>query len=94
MTSSWSLAPERGTGRLIVTADLIDVGNLSLQGIGAARLAARGGDIRGNGTLSMAGDLVMEAGQIYPVTLRSFGIFAHDEAAGAGGAAGRRGSAT
>ena len=94
VTSSWSLAPERGTGRLIVTADLVDVGNLSLQGIGMARVTARGGDIRGNGTLSMAGDLVMEAGQIYPVTLRSFGIFAHDEAAGAGGAAGRRGSIT
>ncbi len=78
ITTQLALAPVHGAGRLIVRADLIDVGNLSLQGIGNVRLSARRGDIRGNGTLSMAGDLVLEAGQIYPATLRQFNLFAHD----------------
>jgi filamentous hemagglutinin len=78
LTTQLALAPSYGPGRLIVQADLIDVGNLSLQGIGSARLSARRGDIRGNGTLSMAGDLVLEAGQVYPTTLRPFNLFAHD----------------
>ena len=78
LTTQLALAPVSGAGQLVVEAELIDVGNLSLQGIGSARLSARRGDIRGNGTLSLAGDLVLEAGQVYPTTLRPFSIFAHD----------------
>ena len=75
VTTALALAPTFGPGSLIVRADLIDIGNLSLQGIGSARFHAPRGDIRGNGTLSMAGDLVFEAGQIYPTTLGKFNIF-------------------
>ncbi|MFN0127546.1 MAG: filamentous hemagglutinin N-terminal domain-containing protein, partial [Verrucomicrobiales bacterium] len=78
VTTQLALAPTYGSGRLTVHADLIDIGNLSLQGIGAVRLNARRGDIRGNGTLSLAGNLVLEAGQVYPTTLRPFELFAHD----------------
>jgi len=84
ITTQLAFAPTYGTGRLIVQAGLIDVGNLSLQGIGGVRLSARHGDIRGNGTLSLAGDLVLEAGQVYPTTLRSFNLFAHDYTTAAG----------
>jgi filamentous hemagglutinin len=74
----YTFGPTHGAGRLTVTADLIDVGDLSLQGIGAARIIALGGDVRGNGTFEMAGDLTIKAGQIYPPTQRSFNIFAYD----------------
>ncbi len=83
-----SLPPGYGNGSLIVRADLIDLGNLSLQGIGKASLLAPKGDIRGNGTFSMAGDLTLQAGQIYPTTLSRFNIFAHDYNPGTGVVAG------
>jgi filamentous hemagglutinin family protein len=73
-----AFAPAFGTGTLTVKADLIDVGLLTLQGVGKARLLAPTGDIRGNSTLNIAGDLVMNAGQIYPTTLGAFSIFAYD----------------
>jgi len=76
--SSYTLAPTHGTGSLTITADLIDIGNLSLQGIGNARFNAVNGDIRGNGTLSAAGNLTFQAGQIYPTTASAFNIFAYD----------------
>lgn len=72
------LAPTKGRGRLTVEADLIDVGNLSLQGIRRAVLDASDGDIRGNGTLSMAGQLWLRANQIYPPTGGRFNVFVHD----------------
>ncbi|MCX6983075.1 MAG: filamentous hemagglutinin family protein [Verrucomicrobia bacterium] len=75
----YTFAPTSGSGTLTVKAKLIDVGTLSLQGISHASLIADGGDIRGNGTFNMAGDLTLRAGQIYPTTLSSFDIFAYDE---------------
>ena len=69
--------PAAGNGTLTVNAKLIDVGNLSLQGISTARLLAPTGDIRGNGTLNVAGSLLMRAGQIYPTTAGSFTIAAY-----------------
>ena len=79
-----NFAPTFGTGRLNLGAKLIDVGTLSLQGIGVATLQAKGGDIRGNGTLSAVGDIVMNAGRIYPTTASSFSVFAHDPAGSTG----------
>ena len=43
-----------GTGSLTISAQLIDVGNLSLQSIGQLNLNADNGDIRGDGTLDIA----------------------------------------
>ena len=86
-TDDYSLPPLSGTGSLDVTARLIDVGTASLQGFGRAVLAADKGDIRGNGTLNMAGDLTLRSAQVYPTTLAAFDIFAYDPA-------GRTGSVT
>ncbi len=76
--------PTFGPGRLTVVADLIDIGNLSLQNIGSARFIADGGDIRGDGTLDVAGDILMRAGQVYPATGVSFTIAAYDHSGIAG----------
>ena len=76
--AGFPLAPVFGTGSLTVSADLIDIGNLSLQKIGRAAFVAERGDIRGNGTLSMTGDLTLRAAQIYPTTLSTFNVFAYD----------------
>jgi hypothetical protein len=76
--------PTFGQGSLTVTAKLIDVGNLVLRNIGQASLIAAAGDIRGNGSLNIAGDLTLRAGQIYPTTLTTFNIFAYDHGGVAG----------
>ena len=83
-TTPYFPAPTYGMGSITVRAGLIDVGNLTLQGIGKARLLASDGEIRGNGTLTMAGDLVLQAGQIYPTTLNKFNLFAYDYNSGNG----------
>lgn len=70
--------PTFGSGVLTVKADHIDIGNLSLQNIGKANLIAENGDIRGNGTLHIAGDLSLRAGQIYPTTAGTFSLIAYD----------------
>ena len=75
-------SPTFGTGRLNVTANTIEIGNLSLQGIGGARLIADNGDIRGDGTFDIAGDLYLRAAQIYPTTATSFTIAAYDYMSG------------
>ncbi len=80
----YQFAPTYGTGDLRLNAASIDLGDLSLQNIGHATLTAEGGDIRGNGTLSMSGDLVLKAAQIYPTTLGNFDIFAYDHSGIAG----------
>lgn len=80
--SNYYLSPTHGDGILTVHADLIDIGDLSLQGIGTANFLAPGGDVRGNGTVHIAGDMVFQAGQIYPTTQRAFNIFAYDYNAG------------
>ncbi len=77
-TTPYFPAPTYGTGSITVRASLIDVGNLTLQGIGKARLLAAHGEIRGNGTLSMAGDLILQAGQIYPTTLSKLPVRCRD----------------
>jgi filamentous hemagglutinin len=84
ITTPYNFAPTFGTGSLTVRADLIDIGDLSLQGIGNARLSAPGGDIRGNGTFQMAGNLVIEAGQVFPTTMAEFNLFAYDYDPGTG----------
>jgi filamentous hemagglutinin family protein len=71
-------APTSGGGSLTVQAQLIDIGNLSLQGIGSASFIAENGDIRGNGTFNMAGSLLMRAAQVYPVTGTDFTISVYD----------------
>ena len=71
--------PTYGAGTLDVSARLIDIGNLSLQNIGAARFTAADGDIRGDGTLDVRGAITMTAGQIYPPTQVSFTIAAYDD---------------
>jgi filamentous hemagglutinin family protein len=70
--------PTTGRGRLIVNADLIDMGNLALRGIRNTRLHAPGGDIRGDGTFVVSGSLLLEAGQIYPASGVSFTLAAYD----------------
>ena len=70
--------PVYGAGVLQVNANLIDIGNLSLQNIGQANLTAFQGDIRGDGTFDVAGDLTLTAGQIYPMTETTFTVAAYD----------------
>jgi filamentous hemagglutinin family protein len=76
------LSPTWGASSLNVAANnLIDVGNLSLQNIGTVNLTAGNsitqGDIRGNGTLDVAGKIALAAGQIYPTTESIFNIVAY-----------------
>jgi filamentous hemagglutinin family protein len=72
-------SPTYGSGNLTVEAtSLIDIGALSLQNIGHAQFIANGGDIRGDGTLEIAGALTFRAGQIYPPTDVNFTIAAFD----------------
>lgn len=88
--------PTWGEGALIVKASRIDLGNLSLQGIGNVSLDATGGSIRGNGSFVMAGDLTMKAGVIYPVTGTDFRVvaFNHDDDGSALSSEGTAGSIT
>ncbi|MBU6178353.1 MAG: hypothetical protein KGR69_01755, partial [Verrucomicrobia bacterium] len=87
VTTPYFFAPSHGGGSLTVVADHIDVGDLSLEGAGFARLDARGGDLRGNGTLQIAGSISIRAGQVYPTTLGAFNLFAYDPAGGTGSVA-------
>ncbi len=75
-------SPTFGAGSLTVEASLIDVGNLSLQGIGHANLIATNGDIRGYGALDIVGTLNLTAGQIYPPTESTFILDALDHTSG------------
>jgi filamentous hemagglutinin len=72
--------PTWGSGELVVKASRIDIGNLSLQGIGKAGFHAAGGSIRGDGNLVMAGDLTLQAAMIYPASGTMFRAvaFNHD----------------
>jgi filamentous hemagglutinin len=78
------VAPAAGTGTLNVNAQLIDVGNVSLQQFDEVNLVAAGGDIRGDGTLDATGTVNLTAGQIYPTTENIFTIADYDEAGHAG----------
>ncbi len=70
--------PQHGSGTLNVSAQLIDIGNLSLQNIGNVNLVADGGDVRGNGTFDVSGNINITAAQIYPPTETIFTIAAYD----------------
>jgi len=75
----YSVPPVHGDARLTVNTDrLIEVGNLTLQGFGALQLNAEAGDVRGSGTLDIAGDISLKAAQIYPPTATVFSINAYD----------------
>ena len=76
--------PTFGPGKLTVTARLIDIGNLSLQNIGEANFNAAGGDVRGDGTLDVAGKIRIRAGQVYPPSAVAFTIAASDYTDGGG----------
>jgi filamentous hemagglutinin family protein len=78
LTTDYYFQPTSGEGRIDFNANLIDVGNLSLQGISMARLNADSGAIRGNGTLGIQGDLKLNAAQIYPTTAGAFNLFSYD----------------
>jgi len=88
--------PTYGTGKLDVTASLIDLGNISLSSIGSAYLDAGNGSIRGDGTFAMAGDLTLSASRVYPVTGVDFTMvaFNHDGANRAVSGGGTSGSIT
>jgi filamentous hemagglutinin family protein len=70
-------SPTAGAGRLVVTADLVNAGFLSLQGIGSAAITARH-ELRGAGYLDIAGNLDLTAGQIVPDTASTFTITANN----------------
>ena len=75
---AFQFKPTSGAGKLLVRSNLLDIGNLSLQNISQADLAAEGGDIRGNGTLDIAGDITLRAAQIYPPSALTFTISASE----------------
>ncbi|MFC5456731.1 filamentous haemagglutinin family protein [Prosthecobacter fluviatilis] len=81
-------SPTYGSGTVNVTAKLIDVGTLSLQGVGQLNLMADNGAIRGDGVLDVAGSIYMRAAQIYPPTAVSFNVFAYDYMSGGSSHAG------
>jgi filamentous hemagglutinin len=66
------------TGEISFSANLIDIGTTVFKTTGKVSFTAANGDIRGDGTLSVAGDLTMTAGQIYPTTLGTFNVFVYD----------------
>ncbi len=74
--------PTYGPGTLTVAASHIDLGDLSLQTTGQANFLAAGGDIRGDGTVDVAGVLALTAGQIYPPTDVNFTLAAYDYSVG------------
>ena len=88
--------PTWGHGELVVKASRIDLGNLSLQGIGKVSLEAPGGAIRGDGSFVMAGDLTLKAGIIYPVSGTDFRAvaFNHKDDGTAASSGGTPGSIT
>ncbi len=71
--------PATGAGHLSIRAGLLDIGNLSLQNIHRADFLAEGGEIRGAGTLDIAGDLTLRAALIYPPSALTFTIAASEK---------------
>ncbi len=71
-----------GLGSLTVNASVLaDVGNLSLQNIGTLTFNSQpnqAGDVRGIGTLQVAGQINLNAAQVYPPTESVFTIMASD----------------
>jgi filamentous hemagglutinin family protein len=86
LTADQYIAPTAGPGSVTVKADQIDIGNLSLQNSSMLRLLAKNGSVRGDGTLDLAGDLIIESQAVYPASGTTFQIFAY--ASGVGGSPG------
>jgi filamentous hemagglutinin len=81
VTTPFTFAPTHGNGSLHFNAGLIDIGDLSFQGIGLASFNAAEGEIRGNGNLSMVGSISLTAGQIHPTSAGAFNLFVYDHVA-------------
>ena len=79
-----TFTPTYGSGDVSISASLIDVGTVSLRQIGNLTLAADNGDIRGSGSLHMAGNLTLRAGQIYPTTASTLSFVAYNYAGNPG----------
>jgi len=77
LTADQYIAPTGGPGSVTVKANQIDIGNLSLQNASRLRLLAPDGAVRGDGTLDLAGDLLIEAGAVYPASGTRFQAFAY-----------------
>ncbi len=84
-TTPYYKAPTAGKGTLDVQAErLIALGTLSFQGFSTANFRTTkagvpvAGDIRGDGTVDIAGAMQFTAGQIYPPTGVNFMLAAYD----------------
>ena len=73
-----SVIPTNGPGAINLRASHVDVGTLVTMDTEQLQIMAESGDIRGGGTLSVAGEVILESAQIYPTTLGKFDIFAYD----------------
>ena len=76
--SKLAVTPTTGPGSLSLRASHVDVGTLVTMDTGSLHITANNGDIRGSGTLSVAGSIKLESAQVYPTTLGKFDIFAYD----------------
>jgi len=72
------VGPSGGNGSLQVEARLIELGNLLLANFSSASFFAPGGIIRGDGAVNIAGNLILRAAQIYPVTASRMSFAAYD----------------
>jgi hypothetical protein len=77
-TPAHKVAPTAGTGSIQIVGDFIDIGTLVTKESGFFSAFAFGGEIRGNGIVSVSGDVILQASQIYPTTLNRFEVFAYD----------------
>jgi len=69
----------KGTGSFTVSASNIDVGNIAIEGFNKVTLKAIGGDFRGDGSLSLAGQLTIDAANVYPQTAGRLNLVAFDD---------------
>jgi filamentous hemagglutinin family protein len=77
-TPAHKVAPTAGTGSIQIVGDFIDIGTLVTKESRFFSAFAFGGEIRGNGIVSVSGDVILQASQIYPTTLNRFEVFAYD----------------
>ncbi|MCE9586897.1 MAG: filamentous hemagglutinin family protein [Verrucomicrobia bacterium] len=78
------VGPSGGNGSLQVEARLIEIGNLLLANLSSASFLASGGIIRGDGMVNIAGNLILRAAQIHPVTASRMTFAAYDPSQGKG----------